>query len=173
MTAQTISKKREFILAKRKRNRKKSTGFQHIEFITALNELCPNILGKFTFQKRCPIEINLSKLHGMPFKHVDKLWEKYGVCRIFNYDVSNDNPIAECWFPSNAIRVHDRQAFDALNQNILSFLPTKWLEDYDEGHHFMALVGSAFLQTVGEATGRSREYQTYMNSVSSIQVPVT
>lgn len=154
----------------KQRKRKNSKQFKHIEIVSPLSELALNIIVKFTFLKRCPFEINISKLSGMSFKRLDILWEKYGVCRVFNMDISTENPIFECWFPRNAIRVHSQSQFEALNQHLSSMLPPE--HEKIEADQMMTLIGSTFMRAVASSTGRLREYQIYMNSVSPIHIPV-
>ena len=156
-----------------KRNRKKrKTVFNNISMHTDLTPYYPNLIAKFSFIKSTPIEFSLEKLGKMPFRLIDKTWEKYGVARVYDTTRSTQTPLLECWYSSNAIRCESPEVFQSV-WNAFRQPDPEQIDQFKEPHDgVMTFLGSTFMRGVGVATGREREYQIYMNSVSPIQIPV-
>ena len=153
----------------RKRKRKKTGNFkiEHIELSAPINPLLPGLIGSYSFSKKSPFSVTLEKLAGMPFSKIDDIWERYGVCRLFNFDVSKEDPFCELWFQANSIRVHRRSEFDNLCEYLLSLFPTN---DKSKEDRLMTLVGSTFMECIAIATGRLDEYQSYIDSITPPEI---
>lgn len=167
---------------KRKRKKKKC---DNLIFVSVLEEYCPDLMAKFTFVKETPVKFSIKTFGKMPFKLIDKTWERYGIARVYDISESSEVPILECWYPPNTIRVESPAKLEEIHEAIFGHLPPESRQQIEQFHQkhkkrqqgiecegLMTYLGSIFMRTVGIALGREREYQIYMNSVSPIQIPV-
>ena len=156
-------------------NRKRKQGKQDFDNATVWTDLstrCPNFIARFSFVKSTPVEFSLKKLQTMPFKLIDRTWEKYGVARVYDATISTKVPLLECWYASNAIRCVSPAKIEKVSDAIFGHLSLEERGGQDPKEELMTFLGSTFMRAIGVTTNREREYQIYMNSVSPIQIPV-
>ena len=149
---------------RQKRKKKRvSKAFNHVTFVVQIAEQRPDLLGAYTFSKKCPFEVTLPKLRAMSFKKMDAFFERYGVCRLLNIEVSSEDPLCEFWFAGNAIRVHQKAEFEDVKRWIDLACPFRERSRVDR---LMTLIGSVFLESVARATDRESEYKSYLDSLT-------
>ena len=155
--------------SKRKRKQKNHDNFK----ITSVTEPhAPQLIVKFSFLKSTPTEFELGKFSTMSFRLIDRLWERYGVARCFDLDVSTETPVLTCWYPTNAIRTDNTQAIRKVNDTLFGLLPNQSNAKKDMVERLMTYFGTVFMRSIATTFNRHREYQIYMNSVSDIQLPI-
>ena len=165
----TSNRKGPFVKRKRKQRKQE---FDNATVWATLENHCPNLMAKFSFVKSTPVEFSIKKLRTMPFKLIDKTWERYGIARVYDATESTKVPILECWYPSNTIRVESPAVLDKVYDTIFGHLSPEQRSRKEPEEGLMAYLGSIFMRSIGIASGREREYQIYMNSVSPLQIPV-
>ena len=157
---------------KRKRKKREGQEFENIEIWTDIGEHCPNLVAKFSFVKKTPVHYPFEKFRTMPFKLINKIWEKYGIARVFDATVSTQIPIVECWYPPNTVRVGSPAEMKKVSGMLFGHLSPEQRFDKDDSDLLMTFLGSTFMRVIAETVSRERDYQIYMNSVSPIQIPV-
>ena len=105
--------------------RRKKREFNNIEIWTDVGDHCPSLIAKFTFVKKTPIDYSLERFSTMPFKLIDKIWEKYGIARVYDGTVSTKIPIVECWYPPNVIRCSSPAEFEKVCGALFGYLTHK------------------------------------------------
>ena len=140
--------------------------------ISSLTPSHENLFLKCSFIEATPIDFTLEKLASMPFKWIDKNFEKYGVARCFDMDVSKETPLITCFYRSNTMIAPNPATIENVDDMI--FMDIRLPEPVQPtGERLMTFFGSQFLRAIGEATQRERDYQIYMNSVCPMQLPVS
>ncbi len=165
----TSNRKGPFVKRKRKQRKQE---FDNATVWAPLENHCPNLMAKFSFVKSTPVEFSIKKLRTMPFRLIDKTWERYGVARVYDATESTKVPILECWYPSNTIRVESPAVLDKVSDAMFAPLSLEQRSRKETHEACMAYLGSIFMRAIGVTTNREREYQIYMNSVSPLQIPV-
>ena len=153
--------------------KKKREKNNNIVIWTDIGDHCPNLVAKFSFVKKTPIHYSVERFSTMPFKLIDKIWEKYGIARVYDGTVSTKIPLVECWYPPNRIRVGAPAEMKKVSDMLFGHLSPEQRFDKDDSDLLMTFLGSTFMRVIAETVGRKRDYQIYMNSVSPIQIPVT
>lgn len=153
--------------------RRKKREFNNMEIWTDIGDHCPNLVAKLSFVKKTPVHYPLEKFGTMPFKLIDKIWEKYGIARVYDGTVSTKIPIIECWYPPNVIRCQSPAAFERVCETLFGYLTPEQRFCKKDGDLMMTFLGSTFMRFIAVSLDRERDYQIYMNSVSPIQIPVT
>lgn len=143
-----------------------------MEIWTDIGEHCPNLVAKFSFVKTTPVHYSLEKFRTMPFKLIDKIWEKYGIARVYDGTVSTKTPLVECWYPPNVIRIGSPAEVKRVSDMIFGHLSPEQRFYKDDADLLMTCLGSNFMRAIAVSVGRERDYQIYMNSVSPIQISV-
>lgn len=161
--------------SKRKRKQKNHNNFQ---IVSVTESHTPQLIVRLTFIKSTPKEFRLDIFEKMPFRLMDRLWERYGVARCFDLNVSKDTPLLTCWYPSNAMRTDNTEVIRKLYDVLFGHLSDDFtqhsgntIEDATES--LMTYFGTIFLRSIATTFDRGRDFQIYMNSVSPIQVSVT
>ena len=140
--------------------------------MTILEPCCPDLIARFTLVKNTPVEFDMNKFSAMPFKMIDKIWEKYGVARVFDINDETQTPLVECWYPPNTVRAASPAVLKSVVDRISAMLPPELRSQKEDADFLLTFLGSRYMQTIAVTVGRLRDYQIYMNSVSSIQIPV-
>ena len=161
-----------------KKKRKSKEFDNDLVIISVTEEHCPNLIVKFSFVKSMPIELSLPKFKSMPFRLIDKLFEKYGVARCFDMNVSMDTPLLTFWYPPNQGRADNPEEVERLADTLFGHVPFHNLDvdgkfrTMDKEERLPVYFGSLFMRAIGQSTGRMDDFRRYMNSVSPIQIPV-
>jgi len=163
----------------RRKRKKKKHNHKNIEFIAMpLGAHCLDLVGKFTLVPDTPIEFGMKTFAKMPFSTLDKIWERYGVARVFDAEAfSRDGaPLLTCYFRQNVVRSDQPSDVEFVFKRLFSPIHSeehlRLLAQKEKWDSIMTYLGSTFMKQIGLTTGRMREYGEYMNQVSSYYVPV-
>ena len=155
----------------KKRKRKQARTHKNFQIVSHLTPYCDRLALVFSLIASTPVDFTLEKLSTMPFKLIDKNFEKYGVVRCFDIDVTMETPLLTCFYRSNTIIAPNQATIEKVSDMIFQSIPVPPTR-MSTSDCLMTLFGSHFLKTIGVASNRMREYQIYMNSVSTVQLPV-
>ena len=155
-----------------KKRKSKQKNHDNFKIFSVTEPHAPQLIVKFSFIKSTPTEFKLEKFRTMPFRLIDNLWERYGVARCFDLDVSTESPVLMCWYPTNVIKTDNRQTIRKVNDTLFGLLPNLSNVKKNIEECLMTYFGTVFMRSIATTFNRQREYQIYMNSVSTVQLPV-
>ena len=89
--------------------------------MSVLEEHCPDLMANFTFVKETSVEFSIKKLGKMPFKLIDRTWERYGIARVYDISESSEVPITvgeTGLVPAHPLLITDNYCSETRNDKI-------------------------------------------------------